>query len=137
MTWRVDGDDPYGADCFIDAIGFVKFGRGYSNTMTMKLLPGQLAWFAYVVFLPPLFHLDFEYTDFSLRTNNHFNFDIFIVLQLDLAMNGDQNLKGSGCHDNEIKNYEADILACQDRIQKIELILPGDVSMNEDLGFDD
>jgi hypothetical protein len=52
-------------------------------------------------------------------------------------MNGDQNMKGNGCHDDEIKDYEANIMGCQDRIQKIELILPGDVSMNEELGFDD
>ena len=49
MSWRVEGDDPYGAEAFCGAIGYVKFGRNYNRSTLLRLLPTQLAWFAYVV----------------------------------------------------------------------------------------
>ena len=50
MSWRVEGDDPYGAEAFCGAIGYVKFGRNYNRSTHLRLLPTQLAWFAYVVY---------------------------------------------------------------------------------------
>ena len=48
-------------------------------------------------------------------------------MQLDLAIQGDVNLKYNGYHDSEIDIYEKDILKEHDRIAKIELVMEGEV----------
>ena len=50
-SWRWRGTDPFGADPCHGAIAIVMFGKHYSKTATLKLMPHQLAWFAYVVSL--------------------------------------------------------------------------------------
>ena len=46
---------------------------------------------------------------------------------MDLAIQGDVNLKYNGHHDSEIDIYEKDILKEHDRIAKIELVMEGEV----------
>ncbi len=58
-------------------------------------------------------------------------------MQLDLAMQGDFNMKGNGFHEVQIAEYEKNIIQNREWIRKIELILPGDVFVSEELGFDD
>ena len=43
MSWRVEGSDPYEAEAFCGAIGYVKFGRNYNRSTRLRLLPIQLA----------------------------------------------------------------------------------------------
>ena len=50
-SWRWRGTDPFGADPCHSTIAIVMFGKHYSKTTTLKLMPHQLAWFAYVVSL--------------------------------------------------------------------------------------
>jgi hypothetical protein len=52
-------------------------------------------------------------------------------------MQGDFNMKGNGFHEVQIAEYEKNIIQNREWIRKIELILPGDVFVSEELGFDD
>ena len=99
-----------------------KFGRNYNRSTCLRLLPTQLAWFAYVV---------------CFLCRCIFGFLIAVVklcvihlltercAQLNLAIQGDSNLKNNGHHDIEIEKYKEDIMSERDRIAKIDLVLDG------------
>ncbi len=45
---------------------------------------------------------------------------------MDLAIQGDCNLKYNGDHREQLERYEKDILADRDQIRKIELVVEGE-----------
>jgi hypothetical protein len=48
-TWRIKDNDPLGIDAIHGAISRVKYGIYYSLTRILELVPGQMAWYIYVV----------------------------------------------------------------------------------------